>query len=90
MILGNTYDIKRGEWRSDANSLLSAQELWFAVFMTILYAVSCPTLTRSLLTPDSVLIPWVTLREVPVEVEIVSCAPTLRGGGSESLLTGAI
>ena len=37
VVLGNTYDIKRGEWRHDANSLLSAQELWFAVFMTVLY-----------------------------------------------------
>lgn len=36
VIMGNTYDIKRGEWRSDTHSLLSAQELWFAVFMTIL------------------------------------------------------
>ncbi|KAL2268045.1 hypothetical protein VTJ83DRAFT_2891 [Remersonia thermophila] len=55
VITGNTYDIKTGEWRSDANSLISTQELWFAVFLTIL-----------------VLIPWVTLREVPVEVEIPS------------------
>jgi hypothetical protein len=36
VIMGNTYDIKHGEWRSDAHSLLNAQELWFAVFMTIL------------------------------------------------------
>ncbi|KAF1940656.1 hypothetical protein EJ02DRAFT_494380 [Clathrospora elynae] len=55
VIMGNTYDIKLGKWRTNANSLLSAQELWFAVFMTIF-----------------VLIPWVTLREVPVEVEIPS------------------
>ncbi|KAE8447518.1 hypothetical protein EG329_010648 [Mollisiaceae sp. DMI_Dod_QoI] len=55
VILGNTYDITRGEWRTDAHSLLSAQELWFAVGMTIF-----------------VLIPWLTLREVPVEVEIPS------------------
>ncbi|KAN0089745.1 hypothetical protein V8E51_020005 [Hyaloscypha variabilis] len=55
VILGDTYDIKLGEWRTDSHSLLSAQELWFAVFMTIF-----------------VLIPWVTLREVPVEVEIPS------------------
>ncbi|KAM0270627.1 hypothetical protein ACHAQH_009370 [Verticillium albo-atrum] len=54
-ILGNVYDIKRGEWRADAHSLLSAQELWFAVFMTVFIAI-----------------PWVTLREVPVEVEIPS------------------
>ncbi|KAL1654096.1 hypothetical protein SLS61_003502 [Didymella pomorum] len=55
VIMGNTYDIKRGQWRTDSHSLLSAQELWFAVFMTVF-----------------VLIPWVTLREVPVEVEIPS------------------
>ncbi|KAG0645788.1 hypothetical protein D0Z07_7685 [Hyphodiscus hymeniophilus] len=55
VILGNTYDITLGQWRTNANSLLSAQELWFAVFMTIF-----------------VLIPWFTLREVPVEVEIPS------------------
>ncbi|EGY16953.1 uncharacterized protein VDAG_08117 [Verticillium dahliae VdLs.17] len=54
-ILGNVYDIKRGEWRSDAHSLLSAQELWFAVFMTVFIAI-----------------PWITLRKVPVEVEIPS------------------
>ncbi|KAF2276598.1 uncharacterized protein EI97DRAFT_473796 [Westerdykella ornata] len=55
VVMGNVYDIKLGEWRSDAHTLLSAQELWFAVFMTIF-----------------ILIPWVTLREVPVEVEIPS------------------
>lgn len=55
VVLGNAYDLKSGEWRVDAHSLISTQELWFAVFMTIF-----------------VLIPWVTLREVPVEVEIPS------------------
>ncbi|KAB5550783.1 hypothetical protein GE09DRAFT_1239714 [Coniochaeta sp. 2T2.1] len=55
VILGNSYDIKLGEWRTDANTLLNAQELWFAVFMTIF-----------------ILIPWLTLREVPVHVEIPS------------------
>ncbi|CZT52166.1 related to non-ribosomal peptide synthetase [Rhynchosporium secalis] len=55
VILGNSYDIKHGEWRHDAHSLLSAQELWFALFMTIF-----------------ILIPWLTLRKVPVEVEIPS------------------
>jgi hypothetical protein len=37
VIMGNTYDIKRGQWNPDAHSLLSAKELWFAVFMTVLY-----------------------------------------------------
>jgi hypothetical protein len=36
VILGNTFDIKTGEWRSDADTLISGQELWFAAFMTIL------------------------------------------------------
>lgn len=36
VVMGNTYDIKLGQWRSDSHSLLSAQELWFAVFMTVL------------------------------------------------------
>ncbi|KNG50163.1 hypothetical protein TW65_03082 [Stemphylium lycopersici] len=55
VILGNSYDIKHGQWTTNTNSLLSTQELWFAVFMTVF-----------------ILIPWVTLREVPVEVEIPS------------------
>ena len=53
--MGNAYDIKLGEWRLDTHAMLSAQELWFAVFMTVF-----------------VLIPWVTLREVPVHIEIPS------------------
>lgn len=36
VVLGNFYDISRGEWRPDANSLIGTQELWFAVFMTVL------------------------------------------------------
>ncbi|KAJ4290481.1 hypothetical protein N0V90_010698 [Kalmusia sp. IMI 367209] len=55
VVMGNVYDIKTGQWKSDANVLISTQELWFAVFMTVF-----------------VLIPWVTLRQVPVEVEIPS------------------
>ncbi|KFA71459.1 hypothetical protein S40288_08015 [Stachybotrys chartarum IBT 40288] len=55
VILGNTFDIRTGEWRSDAHILLNGQEMWFAVFMTVFIAI-----------------PWVTLREVPVEVELPS------------------
>ncbi len=73
MVLGNSYDIKLGEWRADTYSLLSAQELWFAVFMTILYASLRPLSGYNhSLTLCSVLIPWLTVRKVPVEVEIVS------------------
>ena len=38
VILGDSYDITLGQWRHKTNSLLSAQELWFAVFMTVLLA----------------------------------------------------
>lgn len=75
VVLGNAYDLKLGEWRLDAHSLISTQELWFAVFMTILYAYHLPLylcVPVELTHGYSVLIPWVTLREVPVEVEIPS------------------
>ena len=39
VVMGNCYDIKLGQWRSDSHALISAQELWFAVFMTVLYVV---------------------------------------------------
>ncbi|KAK4447143.1 hypothetical protein QBC34DRAFT_468466 [Podospora aff. communis PSN243] len=55
VVMGNSWDFRYGVWRADANSLLSVQEFWFAVFMTVF-----------------ILIPWFTLREVPVEVEIPS------------------
>ncbi|KAJ3541713.1 hypothetical protein NM208_g4477 [Fusarium decemcellulare] len=44
VILGNLYDVKHGKWRSDANTLLSGQEAWFAVLITILIATPWVTL----------------------------------------------
>jgi heme/copper-type cytochrome/quinol oxidase subunit 1 len=76
VILGNSYDIKLGQWRSDANSLLSAQELWFAAFMTLLH-VNLIQSINNMLTIFSILTPWVTLRKVPVEVEIVCFSSVL-------------
>jgi hypothetical protein len=37
VVLGNSYDIKTGHYDANANALLSAQEFWFAIFMTVLY-----------------------------------------------------
>jgi hypothetical protein len=74
VILGNFYDITLGEWRADAHSLISAQEFWFAVGMTVLYVpflLLC-LFGDHLLMLYSILIPWVTLRKVAVEVELVS------------------
>jgi len=82
--MGNVYDIKTGEWRPDAHTLISTQELWFAVFMTVLYVLYF--MINSYLTLRSVLIPWVTLREVSVDVEIVSY-PSPPPGPSLPLIT---
>ncbi|KAG5657955.1 hypothetical protein KAF25_006906 [Fusarium avenaceum] len=54
VILGNINDAKY-KWQSSGRVLLSGQEVWFALGITIL-----------------VVIPWVTLREVPVQVEFPS------------------
>jgi hypothetical protein len=40
VVTGNVYDIKTGQWATNAHSFLSAQELWFAVLMTALYDFS--------------------------------------------------
>jgi hypothetical protein len=42
VVMGNVYDIKTGHWRSDAHVLIGTQELWFAVFMTVLYVLPFP------------------------------------------------
>ena len=36
VIMGNSYDIKRGEWNAHANTMFDSQEFWFAFFMTVL------------------------------------------------------
>lgn len=40
MVLGDSYDTALGQWRADAHALLSAQEFWFVVFMTVLCVFS--------------------------------------------------
>ena len=78
MVLGNSYDIARGEWRLNAGTLINAQEFWFAALMTILYdPISHPLFLIQSLTLPSIATPWVTLRQVPVEVEIVNKCPII-------------
>jgi len=36
VILGNTYDINARTWRTDGDQLISSQEFWFALAMTVL------------------------------------------------------
>ncbi|TVY80783.1 Adenylate-forming reductase [Lachnellula suecica] len=46
VILGNQYDLNEGRWRANANSLISTQELWFAVFMTVFVLIPWCTLRK--------------------------------------------
>jgi hypothetical protein len=46
VVLGNSYDIKTGHYDANANALLSAQEFWFAIFMTVLYILPPPSLSH--------------------------------------------
>ena len=36
VVLGNAYDINTSTWRTDGDQLISSQEFWFALGMTIL------------------------------------------------------
>ncbi|KAH7222608.1 uncharacterized protein BKA55DRAFT_599455 [Fusarium redolens] len=55
VVLSNAYDANSGKDSSNAQSLITTENIWFTIFMTILIAL-----------------PWVTIRQVPVEVEIPS------------------
>ncbi|KAF5599023.1 non-ribosomal peptide synthetase [Fusarium pseudoanthophilum] len=55
VVLSNSYDATSGKDNSNAQSLITTENIWFTIFMTILIAL-----------------PWVTVRQVPVEVEIPS------------------
>ena len=72
VVLGSTYDIKTRTWRVDVEQLISSQEFWLVLGMTVLYAHGLFSYIWILTLCGSVLIPWFTVREVPVDVEIVS------------------
>jgi hypothetical protein len=76
VILGNSYDVTLGELKLDANSLLSTPEVWLVTLMTISY-LRLQLFGGHILMLYSILIPWFTLRKVPVEVEIVSSSQVL-------------
>ncbi|KAM0186595.1 hypothetical protein ACHAPI_011619 [Fusarium lateritium] len=46
VILGNVNDVKHDEWRSSGKILLSGQEVWFALGITILVALPWITLRK--------------------------------------------
>lgn len=75
VILGDSYDPSTGTWNPDGLRILRQQDFWFALGMTILCVSSflCRGKrgSRSNCTLCSVLIPWFTIREVKVDVEIV-------------------
>ena len=73
-MLGDSYNTDEHQWNSDGIRVLKQQDFWFCFGMTVLQ-VSLLLLTPchfSRCTTYSVLIPWLTVRDVPVEVEIPS------------------
>lgn len=75
MVLGDSYDLNTHSWNPDGIRVIRQQDFWFVFFMTILCVHSpLSTARRSLSVPDirSILIPWFTVREVTVDIEVVS------------------
>ncbi|ORX98370.1 hypothetical protein BCR34DRAFT_640930 [Clohesyomyces aquaticus] len=46
VILGDSYDIKTGQWRTGSHTFLSSEEMWFAAFMTIFVLLPWVTTRR--------------------------------------------
>ncbi|KAF4965256.1 hypothetical protein FSARC_6925 [Fusarium sarcochroum] len=69
----------------------SFAEVWFAIFITILYESSLPPLSTSL-TSASIALPWVTLRKVQVHVDFPSAKVAIIrfNRGMQQGLTGRI
>lgn len=75
VVLGNSYDLARAEWRSDADALLSSQEFYFAVFITIFVLIPWVTLRKV---------------EVEVEIPSSKVAVIRFGRGMQQGLLGRI
>ena len=74
-ILGDLYNPETRTWNLSGEHILRQQDLWFVTGMTMLYVeVGIPPLSQACSpAPFSVLIPaWVCVREVPVDIELVS------------------
>ena len=72
VVLGSAYDIKTRSWQTDVKQLISSQEFWLVLSITVLYVHGLFSYIWILTSCGSVLIPWFTVREVPVDIEVVS------------------
>ena len=79
VVLGDSYDLDTHSWNPDGIRVIHQQDFWYTFGMTVLYVLfqqSVRTRTSgSSLTPHticSILIPWFTVREVKVDIEVVS------------------
>ena len=94
VVLGDSYDLDTHSWNPDGIRVIRQQDFWFAFGMTVL-CVSLPLFcTRSTLSlrdranrfadassdRASILIPWFTVREVKVDIEVVSALVLIEPG----------
>lgn len=78
VILGNTYDPVTRTWDVNGVDLVRQQDFWFTVGMTVLYVP--PGFLRIYSIAEfgaSVALPWFFVREVPVDIELVSTPGSL-------------
>lgn len=71
VILGDSYDHMNHTWNPDGRLIVHQQDFWFALGMTVLYAESICLRKALILNHHSVIMPWLTVRKVPVVIEVV-------------------
>ncbi|KAI1784356.1 hypothetical protein LXA43DRAFT_225909 [Ganoderma leucocontextum] len=79
VVLGDSYDLDTHSWNPDGMRVIRQQDFWYTFGMTVLYVlfqqplrthITGITLTSH--TICSILIPWFTVREVKVDIEVPS------------------
>ncbi len=71
VVLGDSYDLDTHSWNPDGIRVLRQQDFWFCLGITILCVGSLVDQRIASYIIFSIIIPWVTVREVEVDVEIV-------------------
>ena len=69
--MSDSLDVEGG-FSGSGRKLAASQEFWFILAITVLCVHSRPALTAYLTSSYRVLLPWVTVRKVPVEITTVS------------------
>ena len=75
VVLGDSYDLDTHTWDPSVR-VIRQQDFWYCFGMTALsvfaHAVFVTKYSSPLTTFVSILIPWFTVREVTVDIEVVS------------------